>query len=98
MHDADELCDRVAFIVNGEIRAEGAPKYLKKQFGQPLLTVEYENNGLLSGDFPLTGLASNDSFQEILQKYPIVSLHSKEASLDEVFIKTTGQKLHSMDN
>ena len=31
MHDADELCDRVAFMVDGELKLTGSPRELKLQ-------------------------------------------------------------------
>ena len=45
MHDADELCDRVAFIAGGEIREIDSPRNLKLRFGQRLVTVEYRDDG-----------------------------------------------------
>lgn len=97
MYDADELCDRVAFITDGQIKTEGVPKLLKKQFGQPLLKVEYENGGLRSSSFSLDNLGNNQEFQQLLQQYPVVSMHTKEASLDKVFIKTTGKRLNIIE-
>ncbi|MFA6402475.1 MAG: ABC transporter ATP-binding protein [Salinivirgaceae bacterium] len=97
MHDADELCDRVAFITNGKIQAEGAPKALKLQYGKPLLRVEYENHGLHSQEFELVQLGQNEQFFNLLKNQSIVSIHTREASLDEVFIKTTGEKLTATD-
>jgi len=93
MHDADELCDRVAFITNGQIKAEDSPKALKLKFGQPRLTLEYQNNGLHTEEFELNQLGQNQKFLQIINSGQIVSMHTKEASLDEVFIKTTGEKL-----
>jgi len=97
MHDADELCDRVAFITDGQIQAEGAPKNLKMKYGKPLLRVEYQNQGLISSDFDLEHLGQNNEFLKLIRTHPIVSMHSKEATLDEVFIKTTGVKLNAID-
>lgn len=95
MHDADELCDRVAFITNGTIQLEDAPKNLKLKHGQPKLQVEFENGYLQSKEFDLHNLGQNTEFISTLNNYRIISMHSKEATLDEVFIKTTGQKLNT---
>jgi len=97
MHDADELCDRVAFITHGEIKAEDAPKVLKLKFGKPLLTVEYQNSEFHTIDFDLEGLGANIEFKKIIEEHKIISMHTREASLDEVFIKTTGQLLNLTD-
>ncbi len=44
MYIADELCDRVAFIIDGEIKLIDTPKNLKLQYGQKLVDVEYVEN------------------------------------------------------
>lgn len=93
MHDADELCDRVAFITNGEIKAEDAPHQLKLRHGKPLLRVEYKNKTAQFAEFELKNLGSNTQFQQLIKNHEVISMHSREATLDEVFIKTTGQKL-----
>ncbi len=93
MHDADELCDRVAFITEGKIQLEDSPKNLKLQYGKPSLKVEYQNSGLHTSEFDLENLGQNKQFLDTINKHTIVSMHTREASLDEVFIKTTGQKL-----
>ena len=42
MFIADELCDRVAFIVDGEIKLIDSPKALKLQYGHKTIAVEYK--------------------------------------------------------
>ncbi len=41
MYIADELCDRVAFIVDGKIRIIDSPKALKLQYGEKRVDIEY---------------------------------------------------------
>ena len=41
MHDIDELCDRVAFIADGEIREISSPKDLKLRYGKREIRMEY---------------------------------------------------------
>ncbi len=93
MHDADELCDRVAFISGGQIAACDSPKNLKQKHGKPTVKVEYQNHEVRTEEFELTHLSGNNKFQNIISQYPIISIHSQEATLDDVFIKITGQKL-----
>jgi len=97
MHDADELCDRVAFITDGQIMVEDAPGELKLKFGKPWLKVEYMDEQVRSADFCLQDIGQNPEFLNLLRTHPIVSMHTCEASLDEVFIKTTGQSLNIPD-
>jgi fluoroquinolone transport system ATP-binding protein len=94
MYDADELCDRVAFISDGIIKAEDAPKVLKLKYGKPFLNIEYGDSPLKSQDFSLNNLNENNEFLDVLKTNKIVSMHSREASLNDVFVKTTGQNLH----
>jgi len=39
------------------------------------------------------GLGSNRSFRDILEADSIETIHSQEATLEEIFIKTTGRSL-----
>lgn len=94
MFVADELCDRVAFIVKGDLHLIDSPRTLKLQHGRALLKVEYQNNGQLAEElFDLAGLAENGRFQEMLRSHQVQTLHSQEATLDDIFINVTGQRL-----
>ncbi|HVM14620.1 MAG TPA: ABC transporter ATP-binding protein [Egibacteraceae bacterium] len=94
MRTADELCDRVAFIVDGRITALNAPRALKLVHGQPAVSVEYRVDGALErAEFPLDGLGENPAFLELLRNRPIETVHSREASLDDVFAAVTGRTL-----
>lgn len=93
MHDADELCDRVAFIVDGKLKIIDSPKNMKQFGGQRTVNVEYENGTVISKDFSLKGLADNLEFLDVLRKNHIRSIHSQEATLEDIFIKLTGKNL-----
>ena len=94
MHVAETLCDRVAFIVDGEISLIDAPRKLKLQHGQRFLDLEYrDGDGLETTSIPMDNLGNNKTFQNILNNHFIETIHSREASLEDVFIKTTGRSL-----
>ncbi|WTD06561.1 ABC transporter ATP-binding protein [Streptomyces albidoflavus] len=94
MHDAEELCDRVAFFVDGSIRRTGAPRALCAQETQRSVVVEYRQDGrVASQSFPLEGLGTNEAFQDLLRGRELVSMHSQEQSLEDVFVAATGRKL-----
>jgi fluoroquinolone transport system ATP-binding protein len=93
MHDADELCNRVAFITQGKINLTDSPKNLKLQHGTRKVKVEYGNGQSVSREFPMDLLGENNDFLTLIQNEYIQSIHSSEASLEDVFIKTTGEKL-----
>ena len=94
MSAADQLCDRVAFMVEGELRCIGAPRQLKLDHGQRSVRVEYrEGDELESRDFPLAGIGQNSGFLELLRNSEIETLHTQETTLERVFIEVTGRSL-----
>jgi fluoroquinolone transport system ATP-binding protein len=94
MYIADELCDRVAFIVEGEIKLIDSPKNLKLKYGQDLVKVEYGENGRLQSQ-TFSTIDENDKkkLQELIAAKHIRTMHTKEATLEEIFIKVTGRGL-----
>jgi fluoroquinolone transport system ATP-binding protein len=91
---ADELCDRVAFIVDGQIRLVDSPRELKLRYGEPNVRVEYRENGKTREcEFPLKGLADQGGFHELLRRHEIQTIHTLEATLEEIFIRVTGREL-----
>lgn len=91
---ADELCDRVAFLVDGRIELIDAPRELKLRYGEHRLRVEYLENGHASQrEFPVDGLADNPEFLGLLRQDGIQTIHTLEASLEDIFIEVTGRSL-----
>ena len=95
MATACELCDRVAFVVDGQIVALDTPTELKIVRSQRLVRVQYrgENSRLETADFGLDGLADDPAFHAVLREYHVETIHSREASLDDVFVEVTGRRL-----
>jgi fluoroquinolone transport system ATP-binding protein len=93
MHDADELCDRVAFITEGEISIIDSPKQLKLQNGKRIVKVEYTNGNTKQREFEMDSIGNNKDFMRIIKEHRLISIHSEEASLDDVFIRVTGKSL-----
>lgn len=59
MFIAEELCDRVAFIVDGEIKLIDSPENLKLEYGDQLIEVEYLSNGEIMKENLSTVLAED---------------------------------------
>lgn len=95
MATANELCDRVAFVVDGGIAALDTPAELRIARSQRTVRVEYRgmDGGLATADFPMDDLADNPAFRELLRRSHIETIHSREASLDDVFVEVTGRRL-----
>ncbi len=94
MSVADELCDRVAFIVDGKLAVIDTPRDLKLQHGQRRVSVETLKNGTLEKHtFELADLGHNAQFQALLNSGTIETMHTQEATLEDVFIAVTGRAL-----
>jgi fluoroquinolone transport system ATP-binding protein len=94
MATADELCDRVAFLVDGHIALVDAPRDLKVRYGEQRVRVEYRVDGVLEArDFPLERLAENSGFLAALRQPSLETIHTQETSLERIFIRVTGREL-----
>ena len=94
MQVASDLCDRVAFIVDGNIKTIDSPKNLMSKYGVKELDVEYYLNGdSKTASFNLEDLKNNKNFLEIVNEREIKTMHTRDASLDDVFIEVTGRSL-----
>lgn len=94
MYIADELCDRVAFIVDGDIKLIDSPKNLKLQYGDRLVAVEYIKDGeVIKETYSTVTSEDKKALQDIIGMYEIQTMHTKEATLEEIFIKVTGRGL-----
>ncbi len=95
---ADEVCDRVAFVVDGRIAALDAPGELKVRRGERRVRVDYRQPGegaagLASREFDLDGLADDEDFHALLRNARVEAVHSKEATLEDIFVDETGRGL-----
>lgn len=94
MADADELCDRVGFIVDGTVVLVRNPKQLKISHGKKIVKVEYlKDDDFVSQEFDLSDLWSNTAFNNLLKSGKVQTIHTAEATLEDIFIKVTGRKL-----
>lgn len=90
MLDADLLCDRVAFIADGEIKALDTPKYLKERNSNHRIVIEYLYQGMREEktiEAPELESGIPFAYDEIM------SIHSQEPTLEDMFIQYTGRGL-----
>jgi fluoroquinolone transport system ATP-binding protein len=91
---AEQLCDRVAFIVDGKLVTIGSPKDLMIEHGKRVVKVEFLKNGnIIDQEFELKDIGENAGFLDILKNAEIKTIHSCEATLEDIFIKLTGRNL-----
>ncbi len=94
MHEADRLCHRVAFIDQGKIVALDAPHALKQQYGQRLIRAEVQTaGGLQQREIILDRAETPGEMEALLNSERVVTLHSAEATLEDIFIRITGKGL-----
>lgn len=94
MSDAGELCNRIAFMVDGTLPVIDSTQNLKLKHGRKVVRLEYlDNKEKLSLEFELKGLSSNQQFLDILKNKEVQTIHTLEASLEDIFIKITGKQL-----
>jgi ABC-2 type transport system ATP-binding protein len=91
MEEADFLCEHLAILHKGKIIALDTPKNLKKKYGEEIVRIE-----TVSGEIFESGLNtknSSDIFKNLSDNNQISLIHSKEATIEDVFIKLTGERL-----
>ncbi len=95
MNDVEELCDNIAFISSGKIREIATPRALKLKHGRRIVDVEYQHNGQTTTEtFELDDIGNNADFLNLIKTREIETIHSGETSLDDIFIKVTGEQIH----
>lgn len=94
MFIADELCDRVGFIIDGELKLIDSPRNLKLQYGEKFVEVEYKEGDKINKE-TLSLIKEQDRLRlnDIINKGNIEMMHTKEATLEEIFIQVTGRGL-----
>lgn len=93
MQDAAELCDRVAFIVNGKICALDSPHNLIMSKGAATVTYTWVENGEHRASYPLEQISSDERLKNLIAKNRLQSIHSSEPTLNDIFMDVTGRTL-----
>lgn len=95
MSEAAQLCDRVAFIVDGALALIDEPRALTLRHGRRRVAVEWEREdaGRERAEFELDGLLDDAEFCALLRGQSIAAIHSMEATLEDVFLAETGRAL-----
>lgn len=95
MVEADKLSDRVAFIDGGEIVALDTPHNLKQQYGKRALKAEIRDadGSLVDREITLDQPDTAESVRQLFAGEQVVTIHSEEATLEDIFIRITGRGL-----
>ena len=97
MLEADRLSDRVAFINHGRIVALDTPHNLKQQYGRRTIKAQVTSGDgrIESREIALDSPETASQLQALFSREDVVTIHSEEASLEDIFIRITGRGLSS---
>ncbi len=95
MHEADILSDRVAFLNSGEIVALDTPHNLKQKYGKRAVRAQIrsKNGKIVNREIVMDEKSTPDDMHKLFEKEDVITVHSEEASLEDIFIKITGRGL-----
>ncbi len=93
MTDAAELCDRVAFIVDGNIKALDTPHNLIMSKGASKIKYTYLDGTEKTGECLLSLTSHDKKLQELIESNRVLSIHSSEPTLNDIFMEVTGRVL-----
>lgn len=95
MHEADTISNRVAFINQGKIVALDTPHKLKQRYGKRQVKVEIEGDDgqIQAKSIVLDTDDTGEAMRELLNSQKVVTVHSEEATLEDIFIQITGRGL-----
>ena len=94
MHEADELSNRVAFLNEGTVYALDTPENLKLAHGQRVVKVRLrDGDGVREESVPLDDERAGARVQALIDGGDVVTVHTAEATLEDVFLGMTGRGL-----
>lgn len=89
MAEADAVCDRIAILDAGRIVAEGEPESLKLRFARNRVVVATRTRGVVE---TAKDASAADALRELFAAGEVLSIHSDEPNLEEVFLELTGRE------
>lgn len=93
MEEADELCDRVAFLSQGKIVALDTPRELKLRYGQGQRRAIVTLTDRSERTVPLDDPAAAAQLDTWFRQGDILTIHSQEGTLEDVFVALAGRTL-----
>jgi len=94
MHEADELSDRVAFINEGKLYALDTPESLKLEHGTRTVKVRVRDGAAVAErTVALDSPGAGEALKEAVGSVGLMTIHTEEASLEQIFIEMTGRGL-----
>lgn len=93
--EADELSDRVAFIDRGRILAQDTPEELKLRHGARTVRIRLRasDGRIVEQVVPLDGDEEAARLAELVARPEVLTIHTEEATLEDVFVELAGRGL-----
>ena len=92
LEEAEILCNRVAIIDRGNIIALDRTENLKNLYSSRTVNVKIEENGITKVvSLPVDSNDTGDKIKEFLHSKILLSIHSEEPKLEEVFLRITNR-------
>ena len=88
MNEADEMCDRVAFLKSGKVVALDSPRELKLKYGRRFARVLLDTRE--EREIDLTSPEHARNLSAWMTDGRVMTLHSQEGTLEDVFINVAG--------
>lgn len=90
MEEVDELCDLIGFINHGKLMVLAEKNQLKTEYGHNSLKVVYRSGNELKEKILTPSRENLLHLNDLYAKGLVLSVHSMEASLSEIFRKLSG--------
>jgi ABC-type multidrug transport system ATPase subunit len=93
MYEADQLSDRVAFIDDGKILALDTPEQLKLSHGQRAVKLRFRDGDHVSEEVVALDGGAGDRLRDLVGREGLLTIHTEEATLEDVFVEFAGRRL-----
>ena len=91
MEEAEQLCDRVAFIEQGRVFLQDSPTSLKRSFGKSLVRIKLKDGR--AATLSLEDEADRRQLADWVTEGLLATVHSQEATLEDIFIEVVGKRI-----
>lgn len=93
MMEADQLSDRVSFINEGKVLVNDTPENLKLAYGSRSVKVRRRSAGEVTEQvIPLDQDGAGDRLRDLLDD-DLMTIHTEEATLEDIFVEVAGRGL-----
>ncbi len=94
MWEADELSNRVAFLNEGKLYTVDTPENLKMKYGTRSVKVQLGSGSQAREEtIELGAEDAGDRIRDLINSGSVMTIHTEEATLEDIFIEITGRGL-----